>query len=93
MALLISFIWMNSWTYGSKWKNDQKSETSEILIKISINEYKFKNIFTLKAMAGVITNWLPQENPIKSLLLVTLSIVFNNYKRIFALFFLNSYKI
>ncbi len=36
---------------------------------------------TLKAMIGVITNWLPQENPIKRFGSPTLSIEFNNYNK------------
>jgi hypothetical protein len=40
----------------------------------------FKNN-TLKAIIGVITNWLPQENPIMRFRSPTLSIEFNNYNK------------
>jgi hypothetical protein len=36
---------------------------------------------TLKTIIGVITNWLPQENPIKRFGSPTLSIEFNNYNK------------
>ncbi len=40
----------------------------------------FKNN-TLKAIKGVITNWLPQENPIMRFRSPTLSIEFRNYDK------------